>query len=83
MKRKFPMLFVAGTRQEAHYWAQQLGFAYGEWHFIEAHSTHGYRVETIFFVGTYREREDWPELQIALQPIGAEWIFAEEMVPVG
>lgn len=76
-------LFVAGSRQQAAYWANQLGYAPGEWQYLDVSTTRGRRTDTIFFVGTYEQRPDWPDLLMVLIPTGAEFILAEDMVPVG
>ena len=79
--RKRPQLFVAGSRQQAEYWANQLGYGPGEWQYVDTHNSRGRREETIFVCGTHLERPDWPELYAALVPTGAELICAEDMVP--
>jgi hypothetical protein len=81
--RKPPALFVAGSRQQAAYWAQQLGFGRHEWQYIDVNTSRGRRVEAIYLVGTFEQRPDWPDLYMALLPTGAELILAEDMVPSG
>jgi hypothetical protein len=75
------MLIVAGSAEQASYWARQLGYARNEWQYLAPHAIRGRMMETVFLVGTYQDRPDWPEVLMALEPTGAELILAEDMVP--
>lgn len=80
--QKQPMYIVAGNRGQAELWARELGYTPKEWRYIDQNSCRGIQTDVIFLVGTYYARKDWPELQVALEPTGAELVLAEEMVPV-
>lgn len=81
--RSIKALFVAGAAEQARYWAQQLGFGPNEWQYLSPAAIRGRRGGTIYLVGTYELRPDWPEILDALIPTQARLIFAEEMVPHG
>lgn len=78
-----PALFVAGSAEQARYWAEQLGFGPREWKYLTPNAIRGRHEPTIYLVGTYEERPDWPEILAALIPTRALLILAEEMVPRG
>jgi hypothetical protein len=73
-------LFVAGSAEQARYWAQQLGFGPREWQYLSSHTIRGRRGGTVYLVGTYYKRPDWPEILDALIPTGAVLVDGQEMV---
>lgn len=75
------VLFLAGSFDQAEYWANQLGFTRSEWQYLPINAIRGMREPTIFMVGTWWQRPDWDELWMSLIPCEPTLIYAEEMVP--
>jgi len=67
-----PFYIVAGTRKEFEDFVirrNMMGLYYN-WKYVwNADMLHGLSRIRGFYVGTYEEREDWPQIQVAIQII--------------
>ena len=69
-----PFYIVAGTRKEFEDFVirkNMMGLYYN-WKYVwDADSIRGLNKIRGFYVGTYEEREDWPQIEVAIQTIKA------------